>query len=248
MNEITQKRRAPAILTAALLMLLAALPLAASAATEVTVTVLVPQTFTVSAGNPDGTFTYRLTPVNKSYPNAPLPAGPGVVTNGAYEYTVTGNETAELGIAFTAPGAYYYRLSCATPDRPGYTLDKRAYRIEITVAANMSAVTVAYDEADRKDKANPAFGHSFTPTGGGGNDGGGGGGGSDIPEEDVPLAEPEDEETIEDEEIPLADMPLIDDLPQTGQLRWPVPVLVFSGAMLFVTGLIRNRGRAREER
>jgi hypothetical protein len=225
---------------AALLILLACLPLAgsASAADDVTVRVLVPQTFIVNAGAPpSSTFEYTLTRINN--PNAPLPTAPGSVINGVYHYTLTGDETAELSITYTAPGPYYYRLECATPDTPYYTLDKRVYRIEITVAANLSAVTVAYDEAIRKDKTNPAYEHSYYRVGGG-NGRNDGPGGLNIPEEEVPL------EDIEDEEAPLAEMPL-DNLPQTGQLRWPVPILVFSGAMLLIIGWILNRKRTQEE-
>jgi hypothetical protein len=236
-----KKRPALATLTAAILvLLLTCIPFAGavSAAGEASVTVLVPQTFTIIAGSPpSSTFAYTLTPVNN--PNAPLPTAPGSVTNGVYTYTLTGNETAELTIAFTAPGAYHYRLTCATPASTGYTLDTRAYRIEITVAANMSPVTVAYDEAKIIDKTNPAFAHSYNYIGGGG--GGGGPAGLTIPEEEIPLA------NIEDEETPGADMPLLENLPQTGQLRWPVPVLTFSGAMLLIIGWMLNRRRTQEE-
>jgi hypothetical protein len=165
-KPIAQKRPLAALMTA-LLMLLICLPLAeaVSAATEVTVRVLVPQTFVINDGSPpSNVFAYRLTPTNRTYPDAPLPTGPadGEVKNGAYEYTSAGDEILELSFIFDRPGAYYYELECVTPnDREGYTLDKRVYAIEITVAANMSAVTVAYDKAIRKDKTNPAYLHSY---------------------------------------------------------------------------------------
>jgi hypothetical protein len=38
-------------------------------------------------------------------------------------------------------------------------------------------------------------------------------------------------------------MPLGDNLPQTGQLRWPVPVLTALGALLFIIGWRLNRRR-----
>ena len=46
-------------------------------------------------------------------------------------------------------------------------------------------------------------------------------------------------ETIEDEETPLANKP---PLPKTGQLWWPVPVLICAGLLLIIFGLLRRRG------
>jgi hypothetical protein len=44
------------------------------------------------------------------------------------------------------------------------------------------------------------------------------------------------------------ELPPLAELPQTGQLRWPVPVLISLGAALFVLGFALNRRRTREER
>jgi hypothetical protein len=64
-------------------------------------------------------------------------------------------------------------------------------------------------------------------------------------EEGVPLGEwrydPELGEWIFDEFPPLAA------LPQTGQLRWPIPVLSLSGMMLFILGWVMRRKRDRAE-
>ena len=78
----------------------------------------------------------------------------------------------------------------------------------------------------------------------------------EIPSDPVPLGpaptpppqEPDDEEweeeiDIDDEDVPLAP------LPQTGQLWWPVPVLVILGLVLIITGMIvshKNRKKNRE--
>ena len=78
----------------------------------------------------------------------------------------------------------------------------------------------------------------------------------EIPSDPVPLGpaptpppqEPDDEEweeeiDIDDEDVPLAP------LPQTGQLWWPVPVLVILGLALIITGMIvshKNRKKNRE--
>lgn len=51
----------------------------------------------------------------------------------------------------------------------------------------------------------------------------------------------EDIEILEDQDPPLAD------LPQTGLLWWPVPVLAFSGFILLLLGIIRRRRGAYEE-
>jgi hypothetical protein len=66
-------------------------------------------------------------------------------------------------------------------------------------------------------------------------------------EDGVPLGEwrydPELGEWVFDEFPPLAD------LPQTGQLRWPIPVLSLSGMILFILGwaTYRKRNRAEEQ-
>ena len=57
-------------------------------------------------------------------------------------------------------------------------------------------------------------------------------------EPDKPKApdEPGDDLDIPDEDVPLAS------LPQTGQLWWPVPLLLCGGLLLVVFGLLRRRG------
>jgi hypothetical protein len=68
--------------------------------------------------------------------------------------------------------------------------------------------------------------------------------------------------TVDDDFIPLGqwiydpeldqwifeEFPPLAELPQTGQLRWPVPALTALGALLFIIGLALNRRRTREER
>lgn len=76
---------------------------------------------------------------------------------------------------------------------------------------------------------------------------------TELDDPDVPLAPPPDEETeLDDPDVPLApppdeevelddpDVPL-EDLPQTGQLWWPVPMLAAGGMFLFLIGWARNR-------
>lgn len=89
------------------------------------------------------------------------------------------------------------------------------------------------------------------PSGGGGDDPGG----NDPPDEveidepDVPLSvppledlpEPPEEIEIDDPDVPLGD------LPQTGQLWWPVPLLAVSGMFLLLVGWGRNRRGSYDE-
>ena len=73
----------------------------------------------------------------------------------------------------------------------------------------------------------------------------------EVPKTDLPSVDPEDprgdpedpgeEIEIEDEEIPLSD------LPQTGQLWWPVPLLAMAGMFLILLGWGRRRGSESDE-
>lgn len=61
---------------------------------------------------------------------------------------------------------------------------------------------------------------------------------SDPPEEPPP---PDEEIEIPDEDVPLSD------LPQTGQLWWPVPFLAVGGMFFLLIGALRRRGDEYEE-
>ncbi len=62
------------------------------------------------------------------------------------------------------------------------------------------------------------------------------------PIEDPPAVTPPDEIEIDDPDVPLSE------LPQTGQLWWPVPMLAVGGTFLLLLGWGRNRrGRCDEE-
>lgn len=70
----------------------------------------------------------------------------------------------------------------------------------------------------------------------------------EIEDPDVPLGpppkipgDPYEEIELDDPEVPLSD------LPQTGQLWWPVPLLAISGIFLFLIGWVRYRGAQYEE-
>ena len=47
--------------------------------------------------------------------------------------------------------------------------------------------------------------------------------------------EPPEEIELDDPDVPMGD------LPQTGQLWWPVPILAIAGLILLLVGLIRRR-------
>lgn len=71
----------------------------------------------------------------------------------------------------------------------------------------------------------------------------------DIPLEDpeVPKSDPPEEPPSDDEvEIPDEDVPLAD-LPQTGQLWWPVPFLAVGGMFFLLIGAVRRRRDEYEE-
>lgn len=76
---------------------------------------------------------------------------------------------------------------------------------------------------------------------------------TEIDEPDVPLGPPPSLEDPKDPsdpyeiiEIDDTDVPLAD-LPQTGQLWWPVPVLAVGGVFLFLMGWVKHRGAQDEE-
>lgn len=74
----------------------------------------------------------------------------------------------------------------------------------------------------------------------------------DIPDTDVPLTTmdlPDDTPDNPDDDLIDLDEPDVPlaNLPQTGQLWWPVPLLAMAGIMLVMLGIIWNRrGRSDE--
>lgn len=61
----------------------------------------------------------------------------------------------------------------------------------------------------------------------------------DLPGDPDEPGEPEDPGVeIEDPDVPLVDLP---ELPQTGLLWWPVPVLAVAGVVMILVGLVRRR-------
>lgn len=73
----------------------------------------------------------------------------------------------------------------------------------------------------------------------------------DIPDEPVtPPTEPDEPASPPDGSdgpVPPPEQPDVPTLPQTGQLWWPVPLLLAGGLLLIVMGLLRRRGTGHEE-
>ncbi len=63
--------------------------------------------------------------------------------------------------------------------------------------------------------------------------------------EEPPIEIPDDEPPLDKPESP--EKPAQPTLPQTGQLWWPVPLLIVAGMTLILIGLIRRRGAVNEE-
>lgn len=105
------------------------------------------------------------------------------------------------------------------------------YTVTVTKEGTTFVVTNTYDESDTPDTPDE-------PGGPGDNPGGGSDDTPDTPSDepttspDEPTTTPSDEPTTTPEE----------ELPQTGQLWWPVPVLTASGLLLIVIGLLRRKG------
>ena len=64
---------------------------------------------------------------------------------------------------------------------------------------------------------------------------------TEIPEEPTPTDPADPPEEIEDPDVPLAD------LPQTGLLQWPIPLMAMAGVLLFFGGFMADRKARRSE-
>ena len=108
--------------------------------------VTVEQVFTASASSTGGMFTYMLKPLE---PNNPMPAGS---TAEGYTFTIIGNDSKEINISgFTRQGVYRYELyQQIDAETPGYTYDRRVYRIEAHVDAALDAIIIVYNSEEKK--------------------------------------------------------------------------------------------------
>lgn len=95
------------------------------------------QTNSQNPGNVKQTWTYKLAALE----DAPLPEGS---ENGAYIFTLTGNETKQVGaISYTHVGIYRYQLTvCKGPKNNGrYTVDRKVYDITVSVENSENGLT-----------------------------------------------------------------------------------------------------------
>jgi len=127
-------------------LLTATAPLAAHAA-EHPLKLMVEQAFTADASPAEATFAYRLKPLE---PGNPMPAGS---TADGYTFTITGNNSAEIGpLAYGYQGVYSYELfQVVGTEKPGYIYDKRIYTIVVYVDATLTAIVVINQDGTKAD-------------------------------------------------------------------------------------------------
>lgn len=107
---------------------------------NVSISIPVKQKFQTNSQNPANvkqTWIYKLVALE----DAPLPEGG---ENGAYTFTLTGNETKQVGaISYTHAGIYRYQLSvCKGPKNNGrYTVDRKMYDITVSVENSENGLT-----------------------------------------------------------------------------------------------------------
>jgi pilin isopeptide linkage protein len=133
----TSGKRALCAITALVMALIMAAPLAAHAADN-PLSFMVEQVFTTSAASAEATFTYFLKPLQE---NNPLPAQS---TAEGYTFTVGGNNTIAIDLLnCSLPGLYRYEIfQIIGAARPGYTYDRRAYTIEVHVDAALKGIFI----------------------------------------------------------------------------------------------------------
>jgi len=118
-------------------------------------------------------------------------------------------------------------------DAGDYTVEIKRAGVTFVVT-NTSTVDVPDNETP---KSSPPSSNSGGPNSGGPNSGN--------PEIDIPDSDtPRDSLSLGPNKVPLSAGPR---LPQTGQLWWPVPVLLFAGMLLIVMGLLCRRGIENEK-
>ncbi|MCL2828063.1 MAG: hypothetical protein FWD99_04920 [Oscillospiraceae bacterium] len=156
MGRIVNKSRFLSVSLALICLVGALFAPAAYAAETGQVTLTVRQTF-VSGGPPAPpiqVFTYELTPQTAG---APMPAGGD---EGGYTFTIAGNvEMQTRPINFPGTGLYVYTLRCVTEDRPGYTIDRREYTVEVYVTEHLEIFLIYVSDGTKVTEL--SFAHSY---------------------------------------------------------------------------------------
>jgi pilin isopeptide linkage protein len=112
-------------------------PVAAYAA-NAPLKITVEQTVDTALPLTEAVFKYKLTPLD---PSNPMPSGS---TPEGYVFTITGNNSVEIGsLRYDRQDIYRYRLyQVIEAEKPGYTYDKRTYIIEVHVDETLNVVLV----------------------------------------------------------------------------------------------------------
>lgn len=117
-------------------------------------TLVVHQVFTSDTADRDDMGTYRLEALN---PHAILPDG---TQGGTYQWTMTGNQTANLRLSATELGVYRYKLYQYTPvPKDGYSYDAAVY--EVVLYANPSGSDIVIMDGAGFKVVDPAFTLSY---------------------------------------------------------------------------------------
>lgn len=200
------------------LLCLAWLPLNVSAAEKTEVKIPVSVNLTGEEPVKADNFTFRLTPESSW---TPMPEG----GKGSCDITVSGNGTAMFpAIGYTVPGIYGYIVKQVPGNNEKCTYDDTVYYVRVTVtnAENGSletSLSAHRDEQMADKKQMIEFDNTYA----------------------APPA-PEKEDTVQTATKTQKTSSLI----QTGELKWPVPVLAGTGMLLTLAGVRMNRRRKTE--
>ena len=200
------------------LLCLAGLPLNASASEKTEVKIPVSVKLTGAEPVKSENYTFRLTPESS---RTPMPEG----CKGSCDITVSGNGTAMFpAIAYTVPGIYGYAVRQVAGDNELCTYDDTVYYVRVTVTnaeeGGLKVSVSAHRNAQMADEKQT------------------------IEFENTYAAPPAPEK--EDTQHTVTKVQKKSTLIQTGQLRWPVPILLAAGIWLMCTGAKKERKREKE--
>lgn len=184
----------------------------------------------IVTGNPQSAATFRFvmeavsSTVHANKADIPMPEG---TVNGKKTVEIEGGKEYEFGnIYYMEPGTYVYRVYEENTGLPGYAYDASEYRVTCVVTEENGVLkatttnTKGSEQAAKLVFTNVYTGPTPTP------------GPSDPTPTPVPTATPK---------------PTPEPLPSTGQLWWPIPLLLVVGLALLVIGAIRRR-EAKDEK
>lgn len=159
-------------------------------------------------------FTFTMTPAKSTNP---MPKGSG---NTAKSVTISGTGTVDFGaVKFTEPGTYTYVIREKAGSADGYKYDDSVYRIvyKVTKSGDSLKITKNVHRGENngklisKNSENTVFTNVYSPGSTPGTPGGG-----TTPKKNSKL-------------------------PQTGQLWWPVFILIAAGGTLIAVGIVRRK-------